>query len=281
MGKRSPLLWYALLLFLGLASSAHAAERRFAIVVRTWPGKLVGLTRNADLNWQINDYFCAAEVRARLEEEKEYIVCGEIIRVTQKGIIVHISGSRRNLLVSDKVEIEKVDARQFREIGLLEERFSNPIPHYDRRTFGLGIDYLFPMIAFEQGISAHWTIDFRITYVSMTAPRGQRVGGVGTYFNLSYYPDRLFRGWWFLGGISTWFTYITDPTITTPVSAGREKQVMLAVLGGAGYKLLLWDRLTLGAALGFRFTLNPNTAKFDTGYSPFMPVAIAEVGLRF
>src|ERR1700753_1334471 len=98
------LLLLLVLSLCAVARPANAAERRFAIVVRAWPGRLIGLTRNAEIPWQITDFFCAAEVRNELREKKKYVACGQVVRITRRGIIISLTGVRRPVHVGDKFE---------------------------------------------------------------------------------------------------------------------------------------------------------------------------------
>src|SRR5438067_87039 len=140
--RRSALL---ILLFLQAGTALGAV-----VVVRTWPNNLIGVTKDITTNWQLNDYVCLRPVLqpGRRDQRRERLACGQVVRVTRKGLIVSITGADVTIKVGQQWEMERVNDTVYKASGFVDVTLIDPRDPIDQRSLSVGVNYLQPNIHF-------------------------------------------------------------------------------------------------------------------------------------
>ncbi len=254
------------------------------VVVRAWPNNLYGITKDKTTAWLLNDYACFRPVVEpdKKKTRQERVACGQIVRVTKKGLIINITGSSETIKVGDRLEVERVDDWAYRDSGFIDINYLDPRDAFDQRNLSLGVNIFQPNLHFEQGITRKLAVGFLVSYLSQDVGAGH-ITGLDYSVTASWYSKRLFDGIWVTGGAG-WYLFRAQ------TSFDQERQASFSVFATLGYKWLIsrsWDfgvaggGPNIGIAGDVQYFFSHAPTKFDLNWNGVLPIVLLQLGWKF
>lgn len=246
------------------------------VLVRTWTGNLHAFTKDTSARWRVNDYICLRRPPDRSTppgEKMPFVACGQIIRITRRGMIVHMAGAGQRLRLAERFDPELVDADTYYASGLVDETYIDPRPPFDQRAISLGVTYLEPLVHFEQGLTRHITLGIMPSFFSMAVGAGHIEGGAYV-FSGNYYGNRPYDGAWV--NVTLGYSFYT-----ATVGYDQERKGTPVASLSVGWKVLLGRRFTAGATIGGQYFFSTKFSYFDIKWGGLLPVAMIQLGLKF
>lgn len=148
--------------------------------------------------------------------------------------------------------------------------YDSNLDHRLMSNIAVGVNYIFPMVSYQQRITDNLILSVSPTLVNTPAGNGN-VGGFGTYVTLNHYGIEAFHGDWIQLGAGFMKLTSGDAHWNSP-----------AILTTAGWRWFFDGGVNFGLGLGLQYFLNrkPATAA-SVDFSGLLPSVIMDLGFAF
>ncbi len=116
-----------------------------AVLVRAWPDNIYAFTKDPLPNeeqWFLNDYVC-------MRSEGQVVACGQTVRVTEKGLIINVTGSLYPLAVGNKLSLYKVDYEEYYNSGVVDLEYLEDYGAFSQFSVSAGVNLTMPLYRFR------------------------------------------------------------------------------------------------------------------------------------
>ncbi len=146
-------------------------------------------------------------------------------------------------------------------------------PSNPSSSFGLGINYLFPEIHYQLGLSDHFSIGANLMLLEYPAARAISLKGTGALLNLNYYSEALFQGLWMQVAGGTYSLRLTDGTSDSNFNR-------IGVIGQIGWRWFWGSGANFGFGVGAHYILGFPKDILNTNFNGFLPSLTMEIGFH-
>ncbi len=260
-------------LFLTLCVVSRAGNVQ---ILGALPDAVYSVSKDPKREWKVNDRICFRQTGHKGADisYRDILACGQVLDVLEEDFLVHITSNNVRLKPGLKLKAWKPGGETYQRTAEFAKRtistLSDPL---ERRVFSIGVQYVAPMLHFEQGLSNHWSVGLQPSYLK-TAVGSGRIQGFGFHLTFGYHLEELFQGPWFLVGTGA---LIYEGS----ANFGGFRKTSLSVHGSLGWRFWLMDTVSLGIAAGGQYVVDHTFAQFILGWNGFLPVALVQLGIRF
>lgn len=275
----SRLIIRALLLLLLASTGGNAFGAQVLKIAAS--RKMMAITGVNPGAWAVNDSAC-------IERDVANRVCGQVVKVLPRGVIMAVSTANHDLRTGDNVALRKSGGSTgvtTRSVASPSYEPTNTTSYGARRgntgrrnDVTLGVELIQPTVHYQRALGEHFSIGLMPIYMSFSSVDGT-LKGFGGILTFNYYSKQPFKGWWFLLGAG-YYSFSATLNGTSLTAATSESGSTISVLGHFGYRFLFGNSgWNLGLGGGVQYLANPQTASLQ--FSSILPAAALDIGYAF
>jgi hypothetical protein len=202
-------------------------------------------------------------------------------------VLTEGSGKDDLLMTADGIGEKKKDSPKVEKASREPQSEENNVPVMDTRISPekpdekaplsdliVGLNYIFPNLQYQQGLSNHLTTGLTAIYLGTPVGTGDLKAG-GGLITLNYYSEKLFSGNWIQLGAGYY-------GVTLSSSNGKSDSFRTPVgMALVGWRFTWENCINFGFAVGAQYLFQAKTANVDVGFSGLFPSISLDFGVAF
>ena len=250
-------------------------------------GTMISITHEVGKKWKENDGVCV------IQGWRE-IVCGVVIKVTDKLAIVKLKNQNNEISRGDKVRFEPTAAVNTRAVApvaaatpaqpdrkpaakLLQSVTKDDVLKQETYClsggFSVGNGFYFPLIHFERMVAPKISVGVMPVYFNVSGEGGS-LSSFGGLLTGNYYSLDSFHGLWVSAGGGVHF-------LSSTVGAIEQQSTSPVFIGTVGWRGS-WDLgLNVGVAAGLQYLKDPGFTNMKLSGAGIQPLVLLDLGFAF
>lgn len=212
-----------------------------------------------------------------LDFQRPTPIRGDKVRVEQRDPKRLIREITSDLVASNTFAGETISKERQDDLDLALKKINDSRPFKPVSTLGAGMNYLFPMLHYQQAMSPTWGLGMTALYMNHSVNDGTGfITGPGVFFTYNHYYGGPLNGFWW---------QLSPGAFRTTVKQGTQSVdeiYQVAVLGTVGYRYFWKDKVNFGFGAGAMYLPFANNAgNIGLAFNGIIPSVTIDAGIAF